>query len=43
MSIKNATGIDSEIIGLLGDVKDTKRLTNVINNHKIDFIYHAAA
>jgi FlaA1/EpsC-like NDP-sugar epimerase len=42
-AIKLAKGISSEVIGLLGDVKDTKRLNNVINNHKVDFIYHAAA
>ncbi len=43
LAIKKAKGISTEVIGLLGDVKDTKRLTNVITNHKIDFIYHAAA
>jgi FlaA1/EpsC-like NDP-sugar epimerase len=43
LAIKKAKDISSEVIGLLGDVKDTKRLINVITNHKIDFIYHAAA
>tara|TARA_B100000767_G_scaffold27800_1_gene24153 strand:- start:653 stop:2314 length:1662 start_codon:yes stop_codon:yes gene_type:complete len=43
MAIKSAKGLGSEIIGLLGDVKDTVRLNNIITNHKIDFIYHAAA
>ena len=43
LAIKKAKDISSEVIGLLGDVKDTKRLINIITNHKIDFIYHAAA
>lgn len=41
--IKTSQGVNTEIIGVLGDVKDKKRLKNIIINHKVDFIYHAAA
>jgi FlaA1/EpsC-like NDP-sugar epimerase len=33
----------TDIIGILGDVKSTDRLREIIINHKIDVIYHAAA
>ena len=42
-AIKKSNNISSEVIGVLGDVKDTMRLENVISNHAVDFIYHAAA
>lgn len=42
-ALKQSENINSEIIGVLGDVKDTKRLENIISNHSVDFIYHAAA
>jgi FlaA1/EpsC-like NDP-sugar epimerase len=32
-----------KIIGILGDVKSTKRLREIISSHQIDTIYHAAA
>ncbi len=32
-----------EIIYVLGDVKDKVRLNEIISNHRIDYIYHAAA
>ena len=41
--IRAIQGINTEIIGVLGDIKDKKRLKNVIMNHKVDYIYHAAA
>ena len=41
--IKKTKGISTEIIGILGDVKDTKRLRDTIYSHNINFIYHAAA
>jgi len=34
---------ETDIIGILGDVKSTARLRETIINHKIDVIYHAAA
>lgn len=42
-AIKQSEDINSEIIGVLGDIKDTQRLENIISNHSVDFIYHAAA
>jgi FlaA1/EpsC-like NDP-sugar epimerase len=42
-SILNAKDIAIEVIYVLGDVKDKSRLKEIINNHCIDYIYHAAA
>ncbi len=42
-AIKKTNKITSEIVGLLGDVKNEKRVEEVIKNHSIDIIYHAAA
>ena len=42
-SIKLANNIKTELVGVLGDVKDKSRLINVIKNHMVDHIYHAAA
>lgn len=42
-ALKQSENINLEIIGVLGDVKDTNRLENIISNHSVDFIYHAAA
>jgi FlaA1/EpsC-like NDP-sugar epimerase len=33
----------TEVIGLLGDVKNQQRVKEVVMNHQIDIIYHAAA
>ena len=41
--IKKSKNISSEIIGVLGDVKDTNRLQSIISNYDIEYIYHAAA
>ncbi len=41
--IKKTKNISTEIIGILGDVKDNKRLRDTIHSHNINFIYHAAA
>lgn len=41
--IKISQHINSEVIGVLGDVKDKERVKNVISNHSVDLIYHAAA
>ena len=41
--IKIAKNISSEIIGILGDVKDKERLSNMMSSHGIDYVYHAAA
>ena len=42
-SIKKVKNILTEFIYVLGDVKDKARLNEIISNHKVDFIYHAAA
>jgi len=42
-SIKNAQGITTEIVGILGDVKDQSRLNNIMKSHNIEYVYHAAA
>tara|TARA_B100000963_G_scaffold358362_2_gene382864 strand:+ start:4569 stop:6476 length:1908 start_codon:yes stop_codon:yes gene_type:complete len=42
-SIKKAKSISTEIIGILGDVKDQERLSNIMKSHLIDYVYHAAA
>ena len=42
-SIKKVKNILTELIYVLGDVKDKARLNEIISNHKVDFIYHAAA
>ncbi len=41
--IKKAKNISTEIIGILGDVKDKNRLKDTINSHNIEYVYHAAA
>jgi len=42
-SITNVKDMPVEVICVLGDVKDKHRLSEIILNHKIDYIYHAAA
>jgi len=42
-TIKKANNIGSEIIGILGDVKDSQRLKNILTTYNVDYIYHAAA
>ena len=42
-AIKKANNIESEIIGILGDVKDSQRLKNILTTYNVDYIYHAAA
>lgn len=41
--IKKAKNISTEIIGILGDVKDKKRLRDTMYSHNIKYLYHAAA
>ncbi len=41
--IKKAKEIPTEIIGILGDIKDKKRLRDTIYTHNIQYLYHAAA
>ncbi len=42
-ALKEANKITTEIVGLLGDVKNKKRVKEVVVRHNIDSIYHAAA
>lgn len=35
--------IDSEVVPILGDIKDENRLKNILEMHQINIIYHAAA
>jgi FlaA1/EpsC-like NDP-sugar epimerase len=42
-SIKNAQNIPTEIVGILGDVKDQSRLNNIMTSHNVEYVYHAAA
>jgi FlaA1/EpsC-like NDP-sugar epimerase len=41
--IKISKQYTTEIIGVLGDVKDKERVKSIIKNHNVDRIYHAAA
>tara|TARA_B100000963_G_scaffold355287_1_gene373228 strand:+ start:3766 stop:5421 length:1656 start_codon:yes stop_codon:yes gene_type:complete len=43
VALKNANNIYTEIIGILGDIKDTNRVENIIDTHDVSYIYHAAA
>ena len=40
---KLSNQIQTEVIGVLGDVKNKPRLKEILLNHKVDYIYHAAA
>ncbi len=42
-SIKESKKLSIEFIYVLGDVKNKSRLKEIILNHKVDYIYHAAA
>jgi len=42
-SIKKAQNISTEIIGILGDVKDESRLNYIMKSHHVEYVYHAAA
>lgn len=42
-SIINSNNINVEIISVLGDVKDKKRIIDILTRHEVNFIYHAAA
>ena len=42
-SIIKAKDLKVDVTYVLGDVKDKSRLMDIISNHEIDYIYHAAA
>ena len=41
--IKATNNLNTDIVSVLGDVKDKDRIKRVIKNHRVEFIYHAAA
>ncbi len=42
-AIKFAKKSSTDVIGILGDVKNTKRVEDIISSHNVSYIYHAAA
>jgi FlaA1/EpsC-like NDP-sugar epimerase len=42
-AIKKSNNILTEVIPILGDVKNKKRLSEILQRHSVDTIYHAAA
>ena len=42
-AIKKSKNISTEVIGILGDVKNQERLSEILKRHSVDVIYHAAA
>lgn len=42
-AIKVTKNLNCEIISVLGDIKSKNRLIDVITNHNVEYIYHAAA
>ena len=43
ITLLSSLNIDTEVIPILGDVKDEQRLEYIMEIHQIDIIYHAAA
>ena len=41
--IKLSKNLSTEIIGILGDIKDKERVKNILKNHKLNYLYHSAA
>ena len=42
-AIKKNKSINTEIVPILGDIKNTSRLSEILKRHHVDIIYHAAA
>lgn len=42
-AIKQSMDVSTQIVGILGDVKNQNRMENIIEAHQVDLIYHAAA
>lgn len=42
-AIKKNKNIATDVIAILGDVKDRRRLSEILKRHSVDTIYHAAA
>ena len=41
--IKISNHLSTEIIGVLGDIRDKTRVETILASHNVDFLYHAAA
>tara|TARA_B100000963_G_scaffold350154_1_gene360057 strand:+ start:4361 stop:6268 length:1908 start_codon:yes stop_codon:yes gene_type:complete len=41
--IKISKKLNTHIIGVLGDIKNKSRVKDILINHKVDYLYHAAA
>jgi UDP-N-acetylglucosamine 4,6-dehydratase len=41
--IKSSKELETEVVAVLGDIKDKDRVRNIITNHRVDYLYHAAA
>ena len=42
-SIKLSNHLTTEVIGVLGDIRDKTRVETILASHNVDFLYHAAA
>ena len=42
-AMKQSMDVSTQIVGILGDVKNQNRMENIIETHQVDLIYHAAA
>jgi FlaA1/EpsC-like NDP-sugar epimerase len=42
-AIKKSNSIPTEVVAILGDVKNKNRLSEILQRHSVDTIYHAAA
>ena len=42
-AMKQSMDVSTQIVGILGDVKNQNRMENIIKTHQVDLIYHAAA
>jgi FlaA1/EpsC-like NDP-sugar epimerase len=43
LAIKDSKNLDTEIIPILGDIRDRKNLEHVFQKYSVDHVYHAAA
>lgn len=41
--IRISKKLNTQIIGVLGDIKNKSRVKSILINHKVDYLYHAAA
>ena len=41
--IRISKKLNTQVIGVLGDIKNKSRVKSILINHKVDYLYHAAA